>query len=194
MAYKNPDDPRKNSSRLAWYYAHREHSIAQMRRYREELKDACYSAYGGYICTCCEETERSFLCLDHVNNDGYKHRKEMRSRGGVAIYYWIRKNNFPTGLFQVLCYNCNQSKRLNNGVCAHKGNKMSHSFEQSGPGDSIMEMRRPEGHAHLDQKHDKGMRSPMLSQLPMDAGLASPETSAQSGSGHGDSGYTGGGQ
>lgn len=70
---------------------------------------------------------------------------------------------------------------------------MSHSFEQSGPGDTIMNLRRPEGHAHLDQKLDKGMRSPMLAQLPMEAGLASPATSSQDGSGHGDSGYSGGG-
>jgi hypothetical protein len=68
---------------------------------------------------------------------------------------------------------------------------MGHSFEQAGPGDSIRNMHRPEGHAHLDQKLDKGMRSPMLSQLPGGAGLESPETSEQSGSGHGDSGYTG---
>jgi hypothetical protein len=70
---------------------------------------------------------------------------------------------------------------------------MGHSFEQAGPGDSIINMRRPDGHAHLDQKYDKGMRSPFLSQLPQDAGLVSPEESAQSGSGHTDSGYSGGG-
>lgn len=70
---------------------------------------------------------------------------------------------------------------------------MGHSFEQSGPGDTIMNMSRPEGHAHLDQKFDKGNRSPWIGQLPMDAGLNSPETSSQSGSGHMDSGYSGGG-
>ena len=71
---------------------------------------------------------------------------------------------------------------------------MSHSFEQSGPGDSIMNMTRPEGHAHLDQKIDKGGRSPWVSKLPMAAGLESPAESAQNGSGHGDSGYSGGGR
>lgn len=68
---------------------------------------------------------------------------------------------------------------------------MGHSFEQSGPGDQIINMRRPDGHAHLDQKYDKGMRSPFLSQLGQDAGLVSPETSEQGGSGHMDSGYSG---
>jgi len=71
---------------------------------------------------------------------------------------------------------------------------MSHSFEQSGPGDTIMNMTRPEGHAHLDQKIDKGGRSPWIGKLPGGAGLESPAESAQGGSGHGDSGYSGGGR
>lgn len=51
---------------------------------------------------------------------------------------------------------------------------MGHDFEGSLPGHTIMNMHRPEGHGHLDQKHDKGMRSPYLPQLPTDAGLESP--------------------
>lgn len=70
---------------------------------------------------------------------------------------------------------------------------MGHDFEQSGPGDSIIEMHRPDGHAHMDQKLDKGMRTPWLSQLSQEAGLESPSVSGQGGSGHGDSGYSGGG-
>jgi hypothetical protein len=70
---------------------------------------------------------------------------------------------------------------------------MGHSFEKSQPGHQIHEMRRPDGHAHLDQKYDKGMRSPMLGQLPQEAGLESPSTSAEDGSGHDDHGYSGGG-
>lgn len=70
---------------------------------------------------------------------------------------------------------------------------MGFSFEQSGPGDTIMNLKRPDGHAHLDQKLDKGMRTPYLSQFPQEAGLASPEESSQGGSGHMDSGYSGSG-
>lgn len=70
---------------------------------------------------------------------------------------------------------------------------MGHGFEQSRPEHTVHDMHRPEGHAHLDQKYDKGMRSPMNSQLPQEAGLESPSTSAEGGSGHGDSGYTNGG-
>jgi len=132
------------------------------------------------------------LALDHIENDGYKHRKEMGYRGGIGIYLWIIRNQFPP-MFQVFCYNCNQSKRINGGICAHrKGAILGHSFESSGPGDTIINMTRPDGHAQLDQKYDKGMRTPWLGQIGhQDAGLVSPETSPQSGSGHMDSGYSG---
>lgn len=62
---------------------------------------------------------------------------------------------------------------------------MSHGFESSRPEHQIHEKHIPEGHAHLDQKHDKGMRSPMLSQLPMESGLASPEVAGGAGTGEG---------
>lgn len=188
-----PNTAKKNSINLKYYHRNREKNLSWQRAYRKKIKDQCFAAYGGYICKCCGITEPTMLALDHIENDGYKHRKEMGYRGGIGIYLWIIRNQFPS-MFQVLCYNCNQSKRINGGICAHqKGNTLGHSFEQSGPGDTIMNMSRPEGHAHLDQKFDKGNRSPWIGQLPMDAGLNSPETSSQSGSGHMDSGYSGGG-
>lgn len=52
---------------------------------------------------------------------------------------------------------------------------MGHSFEQSGPGDMRMVKSRPEGHGSADQKYDKGMRSPWLSQFPSGGELVSPE-------------------
>ncbi len=67
---------------------------------------------------------------------------------------------------------------------------MGHDSEMSRPEHQIHHKRIPDGHAHLDQKLDKGMRSPMLGQLPQEAGLESPETATE-GSGHGDSGYGG---
>lgn len=192
-----PKSKAQNESNLRYYHRNREKNIAWQKQYREKVKDLCFMAYGGYVCKCCAETEPTMLTLDHINNDGYKHRKEIGHRGGIGQYLWIIRNDYPP-MFQVYCASCNQSKRMNGGVCIHQTKErstiLSHSFEQSGPGDSIMEMRRPDGHAHLDQKLDKGMRSPWVGQLPMDAGLESPATSGQSGSGHGDSGYTGGGR
>lgn len=92
-----------------------------MKEYRERVKDAVFAAYGGYVCVCCGETEKRFLTIDHINNDGAKHRKEIGFRGGIGIHLWLCKNAFPEG-FQVLCFNCNHGKQLNGGTCPHKEN------------------------------------------------------------------------
>jgi hypothetical protein len=69
---------------------------------------------------------------------------------------------------------------------------MGFTFEQSGPGDTIINMTRPDGHAQLDEKYDKGCRTPWLATIGhQDAGLVSPEVGPEGGSGHMDSGYSG---
>ena len=91
------------------------------RKYAKEFarkrRIICLRHYGGEIpkCACCGESEIKFLCIDHVNNDGAKHRKEI---GSIGIYGWLKKNNFPNG-FQVLCHNCNCAKGFY-GKCPHK--------------------------------------------------------------------------
>lgn len=93
------------------------------------LKDNCFEHYGGYKCSCCGETIKQFLVLDHIRDDGAKHRREIsgnRTGGtGRQLYLWIVKNNFPP-VFQVLCSNCNLGKQLNNGICPHKLLESSH--------------------------------------------------------------------
>jgi hypothetical protein len=86
------------------------------RKTLAKLREEVIQAYGGPRCMCCGETERAFLCIDHVNGGGYQHRKEI---GTGSFYRWLRKNGFPTG-FQVLCFNCNMGKLLNGGVCPHQ--------------------------------------------------------------------------
>lgn len=71
----------------------------------------------GEKCECCGESNIKFLTIDHINGGGRKHRKEIKGH----LYSWLVKNNFPNG-FQVLCYNCNCGKRINNGICPHKDN------------------------------------------------------------------------
>lgn len=98
------------------YLAGRE---AYKREHRQRLKRLVMNAYGGK-CACCGEAELSFLCMDHVNEDGAEHRRALRAagRGGDSIYYWLRDSGFPDG-FQVLCANCNLSKHIH-GACAHQ--------------------------------------------------------------------------
>lgn len=85
------------------------------------LKREVMEAYGGK-CQCCGESEIAFLSIDHINNDGYKHRSEI-GVGGTIIYSFLKKKGFPKEGFQVLCFNCNHGKHINGGVCPHKDHR-----------------------------------------------------------------------
>lgn len=87
------------------------------KKYRQDIKKKCMDRYGGE-CGCCGENRLSFLAIDHTNGCGNIHRKQINRRG-TAFYKWLIGNNFPDG-FRVLCYNCNMSIYLNNGICEHK--------------------------------------------------------------------------
>lgn len=39
-------------------------------------------------------------------------------------------------------------------------------FEESRPSHEVHEVRKPMGHGYVDQKHGKGMRSPIASSVP----------------------------
>ena len=89
---------------------------------RDEVRRKVYGHYGD-ACACCGETEPMFLSLDHTNNDGAEHRRELGYDGNgkgasSATLSWLKRNNYPEG-FQVLCMNCNHGKARNGGVCPH---------------------------------------------------------------------------
>lgn len=90
---------------------------------RNAMRDKVYQAYGGYRCNCCGEIEAKFLSIDHVNNDGAKHRRENGHKTGEQMYRWLILNGFPDN-FQVLCMNCQWGKRNNRGVCPHRLGKV----------------------------------------------------------------------
>jgi len=77
----------------------------------QELKYMLFQHYSGGIpkCVHCPETDITVLCIDHINNDGYEHRKTIG--GGSQIYRWLKRHNYPTG-YQVLCHNCNARKEF----------------------------------------------------------------------------------
>jgi len=84
------------------------------RIYGRKTKLAAIEAYGGK-CACCGETRIEFLTIDHIDNGGSKHRKEIGHR---PIGQWLKNHGYPAG-FQVLCWNCNCSKEYF-GYCPHK--------------------------------------------------------------------------
>lgn len=82
-------------------------------------KRDAFAAYGGARCTCCGETEFSFLTLDHVNSDGSTHQTTPGRRG--VRYHQLKQRGWPNDPpLQVLCFNCNCGKKVNGGVCPHK--------------------------------------------------------------------------
>ena len=89
----------------------------RMNKAHSDLKIRIMKEYGGK-CVCCGEQNIYFLTIDHTYNDGNEHRKEV---DGSVLYRWLEKNGYPKDRFQILCWNCNNGKRLNNGVCPHKG-------------------------------------------------------------------------
>lgn len=81
---------------------------------RQRFKRMVFDHYG-WKCACCGETMVECLSIDHIKQDGAKHREEI----GSKLYYWLVKEGFPEG-FQTLCRNCNYGRYINNGVCPHK--------------------------------------------------------------------------
>lgn len=92
---------------------------AKVRECNRKVRDAALAAYGGK-CACCGEATPEFLCIDHVREDGFLHRKS-RAMNGSNIYWWLKKQGYPQdGRFQVLCHNCNMAKS-HYGGCPHNG-------------------------------------------------------------------------
>jgi hypothetical protein len=79
------------------------------------LKAKVFDHYGDF-CKCCGETYHEFLTVDHINDDGAEHRRNVT--GTTSIYRWLVSNDFPSG-FQILCWNCNAAKHFRDG-CPHQ--------------------------------------------------------------------------
>ena len=92
-----------------------------MKEYIRAKRALVLNAYGNK-CVCCGETTNEFLAIDHIENNGSKHRKEVTGgNSGNRFYGWIIRNNFPEGL-QILCHNCNMAKGFY-GKCPHEDKK-----------------------------------------------------------------------
>lgn len=108
-----------------WRAKHPERVKEKTKEMRDNRKFEVFAIYsdGQPKCACCGENHIEFLTIDHINNDGAKHRREIFGKhnrlGGYAFYAWIKKNNLPEDL-QVLCMNCQTGRKLNNGICPHK--------------------------------------------------------------------------
>lgn len=76
--------------------------------YKQKFIVIAYYSMSEMCCRNCRYNNIKALEIDHINNDGAKHRKEIK---GGHLYSWLINNNFPDG-FQVLCATCNALKRI----------------------------------------------------------------------------------
>jgi hypothetical protein len=119
-SYHHIMEEEQKQYRCASYAKHREARVKKMRDRYAKHKSQVFDHYGNK-CGCCGESEPLFLTIDHIENDGYLHRKRKEPGGSAHgnIYGWLCRNGFPEG-FQVLCMNCNQGKHRNKGICPHQ--------------------------------------------------------------------------
>lgn len=126
---KNPDYvDKKNKYMKSWRLKNREKRRPQRNTYarkRESMNRlevlSHYSPSLTCQCPTCKTNNSDMLTIDHINNDGKKHRLEINHRN---IYHWLKNNNYPPG-FQVLCWNCNKCKG-SFGECHHKNPLIKH--------------------------------------------------------------------
>lgn len=161
-------------------YVETDHGANQRLRQKKKYdfyKQTVFDYYG-WRCACCGEDIPQFLSIDHIDNDGYQHRKEIGC-GGVTLYRWLCTNNFPSN-FQTLCHNCNLGKARNKGICPHKENTMQ--FETSRPEHEVHVIAQPQGHGLMDQRINLHGLSPHVANYPTLGGLGTnPSTIAGGG-------------
>lgn len=83
---------------------------------RRKLRAEALRAYGGDppVCVGCGEEDEEVLTLDHVNNDGRRHREGMylnprrtRPGSGGNMYGWLKGKGWPKEpAIRILCANC----------------------------------------------------------------------------------------
>lgn len=110
------ESPKGKAQRANWYAANAERLSIQRAANVERIRGEAIDKYGG-VCTCCGESEKAFLCFDHVDGGGRAERSTRKTHG-VGWYRELVSMPQRTDL-QVLCANCNLAKERASG-CPHQ--------------------------------------------------------------------------
>jgi hypothetical protein len=100
--------------KLAWKKRHPEYPILAWQRQKERV----FAMYG-QVCARCGFPDKRALQLDHVQDDGHKHRRTRRDgrRTTDCRRAWTdASRSYQPDKFQILCSNCNWIKRAE--LCA----------------------------------------------------------------------------
>ena len=124
----------RNEYTREWAKKNRVSTRASLRIWRQNHKDVvarqnydakhrrrfrCRQILGG-ACACCGETRDSFLDIDHIHGGGSQQRK---LHGPHRTYAEVLSMENPRSKYQLLCSNCNQSKRRL-GRCEHESERI----------------------------------------------------------------------
>ena len=128
---KYQNDPEYRASHLAAATKYRKSEKHRKKRYTEAYRQKdrlkqklksrrvkteviAHYSHGEMKCAKCPYCNIKALTIDHIDNDGAEHRRELQQEGVHNFYLWLRRNNYPEG-FQVLCMNCQWEKRWDEG-------------------------------------------------------------------------------
>jgi len=101
---------------VEWAKNNKDKVAESNRRTWDKLRNGLFDAYGGR-CTCCKESHREFLNLEHIKKDGQKERKLLRNNR--TVYRKVRDAGYPKDRYTILCWNCNVVER-HGKTCPHK--------------------------------------------------------------------------
>jgi len=97
-----------NREKLKKYYLdNKESTLSKDRDKRRQQRQVVRQALGGKCVRCGFSYERA-LQVDHVQNNGARHRRKHGSSTGT--YYRTILKNIDSGEYQLLCANCNWIK------------------------------------------------------------------------------------
>lgn len=88
-----------------WYKRNDASHNTKSRDNHRKSREAMIEAYGGK-CECCGDEAIEFLCLDHIDGGGSRHRKY---ESNSTLFRRLRREGFPKGEYRILCHNCNFS-------------------------------------------------------------------------------------
>lgn len=106
VKYRESHRDQINADHRRWYARNKDKAYANSRKHILKLYSDIYKRYGA-ICVRCGFADRRALQIDHINGGGTRHRKTFKN--DYNYYRFVR--DAPEGFFQILCANCNASKR-----------------------------------------------------------------------------------
>lgn len=126
MPYKDKEKRNQHDKtyRAEWFKSetNRQKSRNYQNRWKKKQRLKVYRHYsnGTMSCSKCGITDDRVLTIDHINGGG----RTQFLKTHMNLPQWIINNNYPKGMFQILCFNCQFIKASENKEWTQKGSGM----------------------------------------------------------------------